>query len=418
MTPREERGLVIAATARIRQKGPVWLVPSQTGNGARYTVSPDDAHPHCSCPDHEETGCECKHIFAVRYVIQRELFDDGSVIEQESLTLTTVRKTYPQQWAAYNAAQTSEKETLQSLLHELCKGISESTETKMGRPRLPIRDGIFCAVFKVYSQLSSRRFASDLCDAHAKGYISKVPHFNPVLRVFDTEGTTEILTSLIEQSAAPLAALETKFAIDSTAFSGSKFDRWYDTKFEQAIPKCNRAWVKAHCSVGCLTNVVTAVTITDKDGGDSPMLEPLMRTTMERFSIVDLCADKAYLSVANLQLIEDQGINSFIPFKVSNTKAKYPGAWNKAFHFFNLHREEFLQRYHARSNVESTFSAIKRKFGDSVKAKNDLAMRNEVLAKILCHNLCCLIHAIEEFNIDPSFGCTKSSSLAPKLNVI
>ena len=83
----------------------------------------------------------------------------------------------------------------------------------------------------------------------------------------------------------------------------------------------------------------------------------------------------------NLQLIEDQGINGFIPFK-KQYKAKYPGAWNKAFHFFNLHREEFLQRYHERSNAESTFSAIKRKFGDSVKAKNDLAMRNEVLAKI------------------------------------
>jgi transposase len=91
------------------------------------------------------------------------------------------------------------------------------------------------------------------------------------------------------------------------------------------------------------------------------------------------------------------------PFKSSNTKAKYPGAWNKAFHFFNLHREEFLERYHARSNAETTFSAIKRKFGDSVKAKNDLAMKNEVLAKIVCHNLSCLIHAMEEFGIDPEF---------------
>src|SRR3954468_4612849 len=215
MTPREQRGLQIAATSQIRQKGNVWLVPSQTGNGGRYTVSPDDAHPHCSCPDHEETGCECKHIFAVRYVIQRELFDDGSVIEKESLTLTTVRKTYPQQWTAYNAAQTSEKETLQGLLHELCKAIPDATEAKIGRPRLSARDGIFAAVFKVYSQLSGRRFTSDLCDAQAKGYISKVPHFNPVLRVFDTEETTGILISLIEQSAAPLAAIESKFAIDS-----------------------------------------------------------------------------------------------------------------------------------------------------------------------------------------------------------
>jgi transposase len=147
-------------------------------------------------------------------------------------------------------------------------------------------------------------------------------------------------------------------------------------------------------------------------------LEPLLRTTTERFTVVDLCADKAYLSVANLELIADQGINSFIPFKSSNTKAKYPGAWNKAFHFFNLHREEFLQRYHARSNVESTFSMIKRKFGDSVKAKNDRSMKNEVLAKILCHNLCCLIHAMTELGVDPNFACTKTNNVAPKLNVI
>jgi Transposase DDE domain len=417
-TTREQRGLVIAATARIRQKGNVWLVPSQSNSSNKYAVSLHPEHPHCTCPDHELNGCRCKHIFAATIVYQRELFEDGTIVEKESLTLHVERKTYPQQWSAYNAAQTTEKSTLQVLLHDLCKGIPDAVQAGAGRPRLPLGDGIFCACLKVYSQLSSRRFTSDLCDAQAKGYINRVPHFNSVLNVFDAEGTTEILTSLIEQSAAPLAALETKFAIDSTAFSGCRFDRWFDTKFKQAVPKCNRAWVKAHCAVGCLTNVVTAVTITDKDGGDSPMLEPLMQTTLKSFSIVDLCADKAYLSVANLQLIEDQGINSFIPFKVSNTKAKYPGAWNKAFHFFNLHREEFLQRYHARSNAESTFSAIKRKFGDSVKAKNDRAMRNEVLAKIVCHNLSCLIHAMQEFGIDPDFTCTNIRSLAHKCDTI
>lgn len=29
---------------------------------------------------------------------------------------------------------------------------------------------------------------------------------------------------------------------------------------------------------------------------------------------------------------------------------------------------------------------------------------DEVLAKMLCHNLSCLIHATEEFGIDPDFG--------------
>jgi transposase len=413
---REQRGLVIAATYRIRQKGNVWIVPSQTGNGHRYTVSLHPEQPHCTCPDHEERGCKCKHIFAAQYVYQRELFDDGSVIEKESLILQSERKTYPQAWAAYNAAQTSEKSTVQVLLHDLCKGISESTETRCGRPRLPIRDGIFAACFKVYSQLSSRRFTSDLCDAHAKGYISRVPHFNSVLNVFDSEETGSILTSLVEQSAGPLAAIESKFAIDSTAFSGCRFDRWYDTKFKQAEPMCARAWVKAHAMIGCLTNVVTAVEVADKDSNDSPTLQPLMLTTAKRFNIVDLCADKAYLSVSNLEAISDRGINGFIPFKSSNTKPKYPGAWNKAFHYFHLHREEFLARYHARSNAESTFSAIKRKFGDSVKAKNDRSMRNEVLAKFVCHNLSCVIHAMEEFGIDLTFRCTKSVNPAHKLH--
>jgi hypothetical protein len=39
MDPRQQRGLVIAATQKLVQKGKVWLVPSQTGNGKKYTVS-------------------------------------------------------------------------------------------------------------------------------------------------------------------------------------------------------------------------------------------------------------------------------------------------------------------------------------------------------------------------------------------
>jgi|SRR4051812_11438059 transposase len=82
---------------------------------------------------------------------------------------------------------------------------------------------------------------------------------------------------------------------------------------------------------------------------------------------------------------------------------KLRSVWNNAYHYFNLHREEFLMRYHRRSNIESTFSMVKRKFGDSVRAKNDLTMVNETLAKFVAHNLCCLIQSMEEFGIDPSF---------------
>lgn len=47
--------------------------------------------------------------------------------------------------------------------------------------------------------------------------------------------------------------------------------------------------------------------------------------------------------------------------------------------YFTYRRDEFMAHYHHRSNVESTFSMIKRKFGDSLRTKTDTAMVNEVL---------------------------------------
>jgi len=46
---------------------------------------------------------------------------------------------------------------------------------------------------------------------------------------------------------------------------------------------------------------------------------------------------------------------------------------------------------------------IKGKFGDGVRSKRDIGMINEVLAKVLCHNVCVLIQAIHELGIEPNF---------------
>src|SRR5437870_1747795 len=108
MNAREERGILIAATQRLTNKGKVWLVPSQSGRG-KYTVCPDQNCPFCSCPDHEETGQPCKHIFAARIVMQREMSKDGTVIETRTLTLTEKKVYRRQNWPLYNLAQSEEK---------------------------------------------------------------------------------------------------------------------------------------------------------------------------------------------------------------------------------------------------------------------------------------------------------------------
>ena len=77
--------------------------------------------------------------------------------------------------------------------------------------------------------------------------------------------------------------------------------------------------------------------------------------------------------------------------------------YQKMFHYFQFKRDDFLAHYHKRSNAESVFSAVKRKFGDSLRSKSRPAMVNELLLMFLCHNLCVLIQEIHELGIEPVF---------------
>src|SRR5258708_38724529 len=122
MDARQQRGLEIAATKKLTHTGDTWYVPSQSGNG-KYTVRPKGEKPYCSCPDHESHRGMCKHLFAVEFVIQRELFPNGDEKVTKTVTVTeTIKKpTYKQIWPAYNAAQTNEKDKFLSLLYDLCR---------------------------------------------------------------------------------------------------------------------------------------------------------------------------------------------------------------------------------------------------------------------------------------------------------
>ncbi len=64
--------------------------------------------------------------------------------------------------------------------------------------------------------------------------------------------------------------------------------------------------------------------------------------------------------------------------------------------------EEFLEHYHKRSNVESIMYRIKSKFGDGLLSKTKTAQSNELLAKVLCHNICVVIPELFELGIKPN----------------
>ena len=116
-------------------------------------------------------------------------------------------------------------------------------------------------------------------------------------------------------------------------------------------------------------------------------------------------------SVNNFNAVDALGGTLYAAFKC-NTTGEAGGLFEKMWHLFCLNREDYLAHYHKRSNVESTFSAVKRLFGEMVRSKTDRAQRNEVLCKFVAYNITCLIHALYELGITPP-GWEKEESGEP-----
>ena len=181
-------------------------------------------------------------------------------------------------------------------------------------------------------------------------------------------------------------------------FATSTYARWYDHKYQQE--KKVQRWVKAHAMTGTKTHVITAVTVTEGHENDCPQFAALLDATIANgFRPSEVSADKAYLSNENLAAIEAAGAVPYIPFKSNSSPTGNTEAWQRLYHYFAGHRREFLAHYHKRSNVESTFSAVKRKFHEAVRSKTPRAQKNEVLCKFICQNVTCLIGAMYELGI-------------------
>jgi transposase len=407
ISEREIKALQIAAKTQLKRKGNVWIVPSQAGHG-EYEVRPDPQAPRCTCPDYEFRNARCKHIVAVEYVLMREEKPDGSTVVTETMKVT--RKTYSQDWKAYNTAQTHEKSELQALLYELCRNVSEPERRKgRGRPQLSLSDMIFSSTYKIYSTVSGRRFATDLREAKQRGYLSHLPHYNSVFNYLESEALTPYLYELIKLSAAPLKSIESDFAVDSSGFSTGQFMRWLDVKY--GTKEDRRQWLKLHLMVGVKTNIVTSVEVTDGYAHDYTYFKGLVDSTAKAgFQMKEVSADKGYLGASNMLATLQHGAIPYIPFKtnsVPDSRGSYgpkSEVWTRMYHFYALHRAEFLEHYHKRSNVETTFHMIKAKFGQRLRSRTLTAQINEALCKVLCHNLCVVIQSVHELGIETAFS--------------
>jgi transposase len=401
---RKVKGFAMAKQERPIFKDGVWLVRSQTNPRKTYKVSLNLEGAKCDCEDFIERGIygvKCKHYWSVEYVLtQTEIHKDGST----TTTTITKHKTYSQpNWKAYDQAHTQQKDLFQKLLHDLCGIITEPMPKETGRPSLPISDMVFTSALKVYTKFSLRDFISDVREAQRRGYITSIPHYTMPSKYMRNEALTPILHQLITASAMPLKMIESSFSIDSSGFTPSKFSRWFDKKYNKVRDR--KIWYKLHLVNGNSTHIVASCEITTQHVFDGTMLQELTNETHQNFNMQELCGDKAYMSDNNLNHLNGLNIVPYIPFK-SNTVAnneKKSEIWRNAYNYFCFNQQNFLSHYHQRSNSETVFYMIKTKFEDYTRSKNNTACINEILLKVLCHNICVLITEMFELGIKPEF---------------
>jgi transposase/predicted RNA-binding Zn-ribbon protein involved in translation (DUF1610 family) len=314
----------------------------------------------------------------------------------------------PTDWANYNQAQINEKTMFLDILSGVLDCFAFEQAKTNGRHLINTKDVLFGMLIKTHNKNSSRRTISDLKLMKELHYAEQIPCFSTLMNYFNNSSFTPILEKMVELTAVPLKGVEIDFASDATGFSTSQFGRWFDEKWGEEKEK--RIYRKLHAMTGVYSNVVTHCIITEQEGrgtADTTQYKLLLYKTAINFKMNEVSADMAYSSRENLEATVQVGALPYIPFKSNVTGGNNGLVWRKMYLYFKDKPQEFFEHYHKRSNVETTFSMIKQKFSGFLMTKTLIANTNEILCKVIAHNICCLISAYYELGLEKAF-CTKA----------
>ncbi len=347
--------------------------------------------------------------------ISQEIYKNVDPIKreiQQKLTPYTPKnfgekKTYSQDWPLYQKACSQEKLMFLKILKDVVDFMMIEEEYKgNGRPSAYYGDILKSLCIKSYHNYSSWRLESELKIARAMGIIDEVYKRTTLMKYMQDEKITRLLHKLYKIIAQPIAPIELYFAADATGISNAYGNtRWINVRHTKEEAKHRREYSKLHIVSGCKTNIITSAKITKGNKHESPYFKPLLDDTAKIFNIKEVSADAGYLSRDNVKAVSDIGAMPFIMGKRNtNVAAKGPSTpWNSMLRLWKNKQMYFAEHYHKRSNVESTFGALKRKFGDFCRCKKPESQENEILCKIVCFNAAILSETLLSFDLKLDF---------------
>ncbi len=214
-----------------------------------------------------------------------------------------------------------------------------------------------------------------------EGCLRKLSSFIPELKVADYSTLWHRITKLIME--LPTSDKEIVVAIDSTGMKVTNRGEWMRIKHRGCK---RRGWVKVHITVDVETKELLAIEITDERTTDHEMLEPLLRD----INLKDVLGDGAYDTKEAFEFLVRKGVDP--PGIKIRENASRKGLSDRAFavrEFQDLGYDKWKKKhgYGRRWASEGFFSAVKRCFGETVRATSVEGMMLEVRRKFMLYNL-------------------------------
>lgn len=177
-------------------------------------------------------------------------------------------------------------------------------------------------------------------------------------------------------------------SVDSTGVKVSNRGEWLREKWH-----IHRGWVKVHVAVEVRSGAIVGVAVSDERAADAQFLPELVRQAQSLLpgQIRRVLADGAYDTRENFDFLRKEGIEAGIKIRL-NASRKLKGATMArpvaVYERNRLGEEEWERRYgyNQRWRCETTFSAVKRVFGETLMSRRTDMMMREAILKFVQYN--------------------------------
>lgn len=228
-------------------------------------------------------------------------------------------------------------------------------------------------------------------------HLEQVPHYSTIHK-FMVRIPSAILSILLNKTLKffySWGEIVPITAIDSSGFTSSYASHYYSWR----TGKMRKNFVKTSIAIDTRKQVILFAKISLKPVHDIKHAVPLLRQCRRTRKVECYVMDKGYDSEElHRQIREEIGADSVIPVR------KWKGKISSGKYRREMYANFDVKRYAERNKVETTFSVVKRRFGEELKARKFWYQIKEIKIKLILHNLTKVVQAImvvvilEEFN--------------------